>query len=66
MHRKIVGSVLLGVLMLANSALAALPKEGVYEKRSAVGVLEARMYVVGAQGVTKYTFGYGNDTTQII
>ena len=66
MHRKIVGSVLLGVLMLANSALAALPKEGVYEKRSAVGVLEARMYVMGEQGATKYTFGYGNDTTQII
>ena len=66
MHRKIVGSVLLGVLMLANSALAALPKEGVYEKHSAAGALEARMYVMGEQGATKYTFGYGNDSTQII
>lgn len=66
MHRKIVGSVLLGVLMLANSALAALPKEGVYEKHSAAGALEARMYVMGELGATKYTFGYGNDSTQII
>ena len=32
MHRKIIGSVLLGLCMFANSALAALPKEGVYEK----------------------------------
>ena len=66
MHRKIIGSVLLGLCMLANSALAALPKEGVYEKHSAAGTLEARMFVMGEHGATKYTFGYGNDYTQII
>ena len=66
MHRKIIGSVLLGLCMFANSALAALPKEGVYEKHSAAGTLEARMFVMGEHGATKYTFGYGNDYTQII
>ena len=66
MHRKIIGSVLLGLCMFANSALAALPKEGVYEKHSAAGTLEARMIVMGEHGATKYTFGYGNDYAQII
>ena len=66
MHRKIISSVLLGLCMFANSALAALPKEGVYEKHSAAGTLEARMFVMGEHGATKYTFGYGNDYTQII
>ena len=66
MHRKIIGSVLLGLCMFTNSALAALPKEGVYEKHSAAGTLEARMFVMGEHGATKYTFGYGNDYTQII
>ena len=66
MHRKIIGSVLLGLCMFANSALAALPKEGVYEKHSAAGTLEARMFVMGEHGATKYTFGYGNDYAQII
>ena len=66
MHRKISGSVLLGLCMFANSALAALPKEGVYEKHSAAGTLEARMFVMGEHGATKYTFGYGNDYAQII
>lgn len=66
MYRKILALLLMCLCMLASSALAALPKEGVYEKHSAAGALEARMFVMGEYGATKYTFGYGNESAQII
>lgn len=66
MNKKLIASALMGLCMLASSALAALPKEGVYEKHSNDGTLEARMYVMGENGATKYTFGYGNEYAQII
>jgi len=66
MYKKLFGAFLMGACLLASSALAALPKEGVYEKHSKDGTLEARMYVMGEHGATKYTFGYGNENAQII
>ena len=66
MNKKVMASALLGFCLLTSSVFAALPKEGVYEKHSADGTLEARMHVMGQQGETKYTFGYGNEYAQII
>lgn len=66
MNKKLFVSVLVGLSLLSASALAALPKEGVYEKHSKDGKLEARMHVMGAHGDTKYNFGYGNESAEII
>lgn len=66
MNKKLFASVLVGLSLLSASALAALPKEGVYEKHSKDGRLEARMHVMGTHGDTKYTFGYGNENAEII
>lgn len=66
MNIKLFASVLVGLSLLSASALAALPKEGVYEKHSKDGKLEARMHVMGANGDTKYNFGYGNESAEII
>lgn len=66
MNKKIFASVLVGLSLLAASAFAALPKEGVYEKHSNDGKLEARMHVMGTCGDSKYNFGYGNEYAEII
>lgn len=66
MNKKIIASAFLGLFLLTGSAFAALPKEGVYEKHSSDGTLEARMYVMGEDSATKYTFGYGNELAQVI
>jgi len=66
MNKKFLGSLLLGLCFFVNSSFATLPKEGVYEKHSSSGALEARMYVMGTKGKTQYTFGYGNNHAQVI
>lgn len=65
-----ISRICIGLLMLlcfvANTALAALPKEGTYEKRSSNGALEARMYVMAAGRDSAYTTSLGNENAELI
>lgn len=57
---------LIMVCFVANTAFAALPKEGTYEKRSSNGAVEARMYVMAAGRDSAYTTSLGNENAEII
>ena len=64
--RKICVYLLMLVCFIANTAFAALPKEGTYEKRSKSGAIEARMYVMAAGRDSAYTTSLGNENAEII
>lgn len=66
MKKKLFASVLVSLCLATSAAWAALPKEGVYEKYTSNGTLEARMYVMERQGSSKYSFEYGNSNAQVI
>lgn len=54
------------VCLVVNTAFAALPKEGTYEKRSNSGAIEARMYVLAASNDSAYTTSLGNENSEVI
>lgn len=64
--KKLSVYLLMLVCFVANTAFAALPKEGTYEKRSKSGAIEARMYVMAVGGDSAYTTSLGNENAEII
>ena len=64
--KKLYVFLLMLVCLVANTAFAALPKEGTYEKRSKSGAIEARMYVLAAGNDSAYTTSLGNENSEVI